>query len=184
VCVSLRARENPFTQPSPSFRDVTRTVCGLRARTCVQALDGVFIYTRLPSFTRSLARLFVRSSRRRRCAREPRHRSALLFYSRILFFVRADARFAFVSLRPSVYLILSLSRKKRGRGREKKRERVRENDSNVPSARQDSSPCRLNPSFLPVLVRREHTPDVNAPRTFAHLFALIAPDCKETRRRA
>lgn len=53
VCVSLRARENPFTQPSLSFRGVMPTVCGLRAHTYAH-VGCTCAYA--PSFARSFAR--------------------------------------------------------------------------------------------------------------------------------
>lgn len=162
-------------------------VYGVYAR----VLDARVVGTRLPPFGRSLVRSSVRSSERRRCAREARRRSVLLFYSRILFFVRADCgralRLRLAPARPSPPLFLSLSKNRKIERETKKEETVREDrrDSNVPSARQGSSPCRLNP-LAPTLLRPAQAPTrrERAPRTFAHLFALIAPDCKETRRRA
>lgn len=127
----------------------------------VHALDRMYVRVckRLPSLARSLAR----SSERRRCAREPRRRSALLFYSRISPLLHSFGRALRLrlSLLPSVRRVLSFSREKgRKKDRRKERERggVREDNSNVPSVWQSSSSSPVSTlCSLPVLVRREHT---------------------------
>lgn len=98
-----RARE-PFYATFSFVSPVSRRRCVDYVCAYVCTLD-VRMCTRLPSCARSS----VRSSGWRRCAREPRRRSALLFYSRILFFIRADARFAFVSLLFRLSVAISFS---------------------------------------------------------------------------
>lgn len=152
VC-SLRARENPFTQPSPSFRDVT--VCGLRARKCAR-VGCTRMCAHLPSLARSLAHPFVHPSDGDVRANPDGARRFCFIRESSSSFVRTRASPSSRSC-PSRALSFEKRRERqREKERERKRERVREDDSNVPSARQGSSPSRLKPSFLPVLVRRTH----------------------------
>lgn len=181
---SLRARENPFTQPSPSFRGVTPTVCGLRARTCVHAVGCTCVRTRLPS----LARSFVHPS-------DGDVRANLDVAWRFCFiressssFVRTRASPSSRSRRLSVVLSLFLFR------RERERRRVRKDNSNVPSAWQGSSPrpcpsssgASTHPTHLGrshtslrlsrrIAKKREGEPNEHAPVTVHYRFCTPPP---------
>lgn len=145
---SVRARENPFTQPSPSFRSVTPTdVWVTRAHVCVRIRRTCAC---VRAFLRSLARSFVQKRRATAmCARTSTLGTFVLFANPLL---RSCGRALRLRLAPAVcpssslFFFFFFKRERR---------RVREDNSNVPSARQgSSSPSRLNPSLLPIHTRR------------------------------
>lgn len=178
VC-SLRARENPFTQPSPSFRGVTPTVCGLRRAyvcvgcACVCVCVRVCAFLRLSA--RSLARSFIRATAMR--ARSSTSLGAFVLFANPL--LRSCGRALHLHLlAPAIRPSRSLSREE---------ERARERTTRTCPPRGEAliplPPQPLHRSCPSSSGASTHPTRTHLGRSHTSL-RLIAPDCKETRRRA